>query len=248
MESFDKYLFHPSQMGKLMTEGRSKSDYWGETAKAYLLECWINKTYGRFKDFTNKYMEKGTLAEEDSIDLYSIVKKKFYAKNKDLIMNEYFIGTPDLFEGDSIYKSDIIVDLKTSWDIFTFYTVFVKPLNKDYLYQLQAYMDMTGAKQARLAYCLVNTPIHLIEDEKKKTFWRMGVIDAENDQAYIQACDQIEKNGNYDEIPMSDRIIEFVIDRDQEIIDKMHDRVIEGRKFLNELHEITEEKTIFKTK
>ena len=32
----------------------------------------------------------------------------------------------------------------------------------------------------------------------------MGVIDPEADEAYIKACEMVEKNSNYDDIPMEE--------------------------------------------
>ena len=229
---FDNYLFHPSQLGLIMTESRTK-DLFGETCKKHLMECWVNMKYGRTRNFSTKFMEKGTLAEEDSIDLYSIVKGKYFEKNKEQISNAYFVGMPDLFEGDGILKATKIIDIKTSWDIFTFYETLIKGINKIYYWQLQAYMDLTGATTASLAYCLVNTPFKLLEDEKRKMMWKMGVIDEEADEAYQMACAEIEKNGIFDDIPHKDRLIEFVIERNQDDIDKAHQRVIDCRAFLN---------------
>lgn len=231
---FSDYKFHPSQLGLIMTESRTK-DQFGETAKSHLLECWINKTYGRYKDVTNQYLEKGTLAEEDSIDLYSIVKKQYFEKNKELISNEFFVGTPDLYIGKSIKEAELIIDMKTSWDIFTFYGVMLKGLDKRYFWQLQAYMDLTGAQKAKLVYCLVNTPYKLVEDQKKKLLWKLGVIDPDTDPAYIEGCKEIDKNSYFDDIPQEKRYIEFNLDRDQEAIDKAHDRVIDCRNFLNQI-------------
>lgn len=232
--TFDNYKFHPSSLGLIMTNSRTK-DPLGETAKAHLIECYIERIYGRYKDISNKYIEKGLMAEEDSIDLYSLVKKKMFAKNQELIENDYFIGTPDLYEGESIREAKIIIDLKTSWNIFTFFTSMVKPLDTKYFWQLQAYMDLTGANKAKLVYCLVNTPLKLVEDEKKKTMWKMGVIDEEADQIYQTACNEIDKNSYYDDIPMEKRYIEFTIERDQEKIDQAHERVMLCREFLNQL-------------
>lgn len=231
---FDDYRFHPSQLGLIMT-GSKTGEPIGETAKAHLLECWINQKYGRYKDITNKYLEKGTMAEEDSIDLYSLVKKKMFSKNKEMIVNDYFCGTPDLYEGDSVMNSSLIIDLKTSWDIFTFYGVMLKGLDKRYFWQLQAYMDLTGAKSSKLVYCLVNTPYKLVEDEKKKLLWKLGVIDPETDSAYISGCNEIDKNSIFDDIPNEERYIEFTVDRDDEAIQKAHERVLLCREFLNQL-------------
>lgn len=234
MKLFDNYLFHPSSLGKIMTESRTKEPL-GETCKDHLMECFVSRKYGRNKDITNKYIEKGILAEEDSIDLYTLVKNKLFIKNSEVLRNDHFIGTPDLFEGLEILKAEVIIDLKTSWDIFTFHQVIPKPLNKMYFWQLQAYMDLTGAKVGKLVYCLVNTPLKLVEDQKKKLQWTMGVIDPDTDEAYLEACRQVDKNCNYDDIEMEEKYIEFTVDRDDEAIGKAHERVIVCREFLNQL-------------
>lgn len=231
---FSSYLFHPSSLGLLMTDSRTK-DPLGETCKAHLMECYVSKKYDRYKDVTNKYIEKGLLAEEDSIDLYSLVKGSYFEKNKETIENEYFVGTPDLFVGTSIREAQIIIDLKTNWDIFTFFQVMHKSMDKKYYWQLQAYMDLTGAKIGKLVYCLVDTPLKLIEDEKRKLMYNMGVIDAETNEEYQKACERIQKNGIYSlDIPKEERYIEFTIPRDQDRIEEAHERVKVCREFLNE--------------
>jgi len=63
----------------------------------------------------------------------------------------------------------------------------------------------------------------------------MGVIDPETDELYQTACNEIEKNSYYDDIPMEERYIEFTIERDQDAIDKMHERVELCREFLNQI-------------
>lgn len=198
------------------------------------MECYVSKKYDRYKDVTNKYIEKGLLAEEDSIDLYSLVKGAYFEKNKEIVENDYFIGTPDLFVGTSIRDAQIIIDLKTNWNIFTFFEVMSKSMDKKYFWQLQAYMDLTGAKLAKLVYCLVDTPLKLIEDEKRKLMYTMAVIDPEHDENYLKACERVQKNGTYSlDIPAEDRYIEFSVPRDQERIDQAHERVKECREFLN---------------
>lgn len=230
--SFDSYKFHPSSLGLIMTESRTKEAI-GETAKAHLLQCWIEETYGRRKDISNKYIEKGIAQEEESITLYSLVTKKFHKKNTETISNDFFVGTPDLYDGASVMEAELIIDIKTSWDIFTFFQVLQKPVNKNYYWQLQAYMDLTGASRAKLVYCLVDTPINLIEDEKRKLAWAMNVIDPEASPEYQTKCQQIEKNMMFGDIPKQDRYIAFEFERNQADIDKAHERVLECRDFLN---------------
>jgi hypothetical protein len=225
---FDDYKFHPSSLGLIMTESRTKEEL-GETAKSHLIECYVSKKYGRNKDVTNKFIEKGLLAEEDSFDLYTLVKDKLFIKNEKTFENDFFVGTPDIVDGN------LIVDIKTSWDLFTFFSVMGKSINKMYYWQLQSYMDLTGANEAKLVYCLVNTPFKLVEDQKKKLMWTMGVIDPEADDAYLKACEQVDKNSIYDDIPIENKYIEFSIARDQSAIDKSHERVKFCRNFLNQL-------------
>lgn len=234
MGRFDNYKFHPSSLGKIMTSAKSGEGL-GETCKAHLLECWIEATYGRKKDITNKYIEKGTLVEEDAITLYSLVTKTFYKKNKETIENEFLIGTPDLFLGPEIRKATSIKDIKSSWDIFTFHSVMSKPMNKDYDWQLQGYSDLTGANDLGLVYCLVDTPLHLINDAKRKLQWTMGVIDPDVNHEYIEQCEQIEKNMTFGDIPKEKRYIEFSLKRDNKKIEEAKEKMLACRKFLNEL-------------
>jgi len=233
MKHFDNYKFHPSSLGLIMTDSKVK-DQLGETCKKHLIECYIAERYQRTKDFYNKYMEKGTLQEEESITLYSLVTKKFHRKNTETIENDFFIGTPDLFDGPEIRKAKKVLDIKTSWDVFTFFNVFADPLNKKYEWQLQAYMDLTGATSANLVYCLVDTPVHLINDAKRKLQWAMNVIDPEANPEFLKQCAQIEKNMTFKDIPMEERYFEFNFSRNDEMIERAHTRVKECREFLNE--------------
>lgn len=233
--NFDNYKFHPSSWGLIMTDAKS-GDGLGETCKNHLLECWIEETYGRRKDITNKYMEKGTLQEEESITLYSLCTKTFYKKNTETISNDYLIGTPDLFLGEDVRNASTVKDIKSSWDIFTFHAVMGKPLNKNYFWQLQGYADLTGATDLSLVYCLVDTPLHLINDAKRKLQWTMGVIDPDVNQEYLKQCDQIEKNMTFGDIPKEKRYIEFKIKRDDQKIKDGHEKIEACRIFLNELN------------
>jgi len=236
--NFDNYKFHPSSLGKIMTPAKTKGDDFGETCKEHLLECWIEATYGRRKEFSSKYTEKGTLVEEDSITLYSIVTGKFHKKNTETIVNDFFVGTPDLFDGPDIHHATVIKDIKSSWDIFTFHATMAKPMNKMYIWQLLAYMDLTGATESGLVYCLVDTPEHIINDAKRKLQWNMGVSDptALHNTEFLRQCDQIDFNMKFSDIPKEKRYIEFVMKRNQEMINDAHDQVIKCRQFLNSLN------------
>jgi hypothetical protein len=217
-----------------MTEPRSKTETLSETTKTHLIDVYVAAKYGRQTDIQNRYIEKGNMVEEDSITLYSRVKKTFFKKNDHSLSNEFIKGTPDLFTGLEISGAETIIDIKSSWDIYTFFRVHTQPLNKMYYWQLQGYMALTGARKAKLVYCLVNTPEPLIMDEERKLMYRMGAATTENPE-FIKACEEIRKSMTYDDIPMTERVIEIDIERSEEDIQRLYSRVVECRKFLNEL-------------
>jgi superfamily I DNA and/or RNA helicase len=132
---FDNYIFHCSSLGALMTDPRSGSGL-SETCKGELLKIWIQAKYGRSKPLENKYVEKGNMVEEDSITLYSRVHKKVYEKNTEYFENRFICGTPDIIDKPKVR------DIKSCWDIFTFYSNILKPLDKGYILQVNGYCDL----------------------------------------------------------------------------------------------------------
>lgn len=223
---FSNYKFHCSSLGKIMTDSRTKEPL-GETCKKHLLECWIREKYGRTKSIENKYIEKGNLCEEDGITLYSLACKKMFFKNEQYFSNEYIIGTPD------IIHEDTVIDIKNAWSIYTFFENMVVALNKDYVYQVNGYKAIIPCKVGKIVYTLINTPDVLIEQEKSKLRYKMGLIDPEASEVYLKACEEIDKNSIFDDIPKEDRYIEFTVpDMD---MDKVYSRVVECKEFLNKL-------------
>lgn len=233
---FSTHTFRCSSLGHIMTEGRSKGDPLGETCKAHLVDVFVSQKYGRQTDIVNKYIEKGLAVEEDSITLYSRVTKTPFFKNEKRLRNNYIQGCPDIFEGKAIEQATKITDIKSSWDLFTFSRVRAKSINKLYWYQLQGYMALTGAKHATLVYCLVDTPEIMIGDEIRKMMWKMAVT-TEDDPLFQEAREQLEKSMIYDDIPLNERIIEFQVERDDEEIEKIYNKVVICREYLNKLNQ-----------
>lgn len=219
--------FRCSALGYLMTNSKTKGEL-SETTKNHLIDIYVAEKYKRQTDIFNKYLEKGKMVEEDSLTLFSRVTKTFYTKNKEHYSNEFIKGTPD------IVTVDKIVDIKSAWDIFTYYRNLNKDLNKLYYWQLQGYMWLTGIKKATLAYCLVNTPQSLIVAEQKKLYYRMGVIDEYN-PTYIEACHEIERLAIYDDIPLIERVLTIDFELDDEKIESLKSKILECRTFLNKL-------------
>lgn len=233
-----KTLIRCSSLGHIMTEPRNKADKeagnLSETAKTHLIDIYVSEKYGRKTDLQNKYIKKGLLVEEDSITLYSRIKGWFFKKNEYYLSNKYIKGTPDLYIGSTIQKAKHIIDIKSSWDIFTFFRNKIKDVNDLYYWQMQGYMYLTGAKTASLAYCLIDTPAVLVEDEKRKLMWKMGVATSENSE-FKEACNELERLMIYDDIPINERLIEFKINRNNEDIKKIKLKVRKSREFLKTL-------------
>lgn len=229
---FDDYKFHCSSLGYLMTNPRSKKETLSVTTKNYLLDVYIERVYKRTKDIQNRFMEKGLYAEEDSINLASKHYKKLLIKNKKFLKNDYICGIPDVHLGDTA-----VLDVKTSWDIWSFMRSDGK--DKNYYWQLQGYMALTGRKKADLAYCLVDTPEHIVVSEKNRLAWRLGIMDASKEMAELE--DEVDNNLHYSKdmskypIPEGKRIKIFSFDFDPEGYEKLKVRIVEARKYLNSL-------------
>lgn len=227
MGKFDNWKCHCSSIGKILTDPKSGPGL-SETCKAHLLEEWIYTTYGRMNEIESKYLTKGTMTEEDGITLYSLATNTMYKKNTEVFENDFLIGTPDLIYGDTVN------DIKSSWDIHTFFANLHKPINKHYVAQITGYMDIVpGIKNGLLTYVLVNTPDVFVEQEKTRLKFKMGIIDPDANPAYLEACDHIDKNSVFDDIPQDKRYIQFKIEPLK--IEKIYTRVQECRDFLNSL-------------
>lgn len=237
---WSKILIRCSSLGDLMTEPKAKADKdageLSQTAKTHLKSIYIRERYNRKKDVLTKQMEKGLLVEEESITLLSRVWKKMLYKNEERLNNEFLTGLPDIFEGESINNAQSITDIKSSYDLFTFISKIGNPLDKDYYYQLQGYMALSGAKQAYIAYCLVNTPEHIIAGEKYRLFKTMNCISEESPE-YLKEAAEIEKNMIFDDIPKEEKVLIFAVQRDDDVIKDIYKKVIKARLYLSYLEQ-----------
>lgn len=149
-----------SASGKLATDPTSadakKGAVLSKTTISYLKEWLTSEVYGYQKEIKSKYIEKGNLMEDAAID-YAIqmLDLPFVLKNETHYIDEYFIGTPD------IVTDDEVIDIKCSWDCFTFPLFDKEVPTDDYIYQLQVYMHLTGKRKSRLVYVLMDTPEHM---------------------------------------------------------------------------------------
>ena len=203
-----------SAIGQIMTNSRTKGQL-SKTAQSYI-ETWIKEQiYKRRKVVTTKYMEKGNIVEDRSIAFAGRVLNADIIKNEQRYENELLVGTPD------VITDDYVIDVKNSWDCFTFPLFYENVPNKDYFYQAQGYMALTGLSHYKLIYTLLDTPDSLIEREFK--------------YASELDYDTFAKDYRYSEIDEAYRIRIFEIERDEDVIDAINGRVIECRNYINNL-------------
>ncbi|MCE4064309.1 hypothetical protein LXM63_04330 [Chryseobacterium gleum] len=209
----------------------------------------------RDRQISNKFTEKGIIVEEKSITLYSEVKNTLFLKNQKYYKNKFIHGTPD-----NVQKK--VRDMKNSWslDSFPMYETVIG--NKDYEWQLQGYMELTGIKEAELVYALVDTPNKIIVDELRRLDWKQGIYDINGnvkedriplvvetvtnmiytEQGLDEFCQEsmsIEKKWFTDffEIPKELRIKVFELEYSKEAIQALYEQIRLCRERLNSLTE-----------
>ena len=190
-------------------------------------------------------------------------KKTQFIKNTKRFFGEYFTGLPDLFD---YLKADIRkegFDTKCSWSLDTFPFPEDK-LDDIYECQNQVYMDITGLNKWTTAYVLVNCNESQLHNEKLK-HWYALMSPSEGDRywdEYVSKCRDVEKMLIFDyerfvklypghdltipkdewfgeefDIPLLEKVVEFVSYRDEEKIKFLNERATIGRKYLLELEE-----------
>ena len=214
-----------SALGKIMTNARSKSEVLSKTCKTYLQELAIEEMYGIKKEFSSRYTDKGVEVERNSIDLVQDnCDFGFMYKNEEHFENDFLTGTPD------VNTDNILLDVKSSYDASTF-PFFAEDIpNKDYYYQLQGYMALCNKRKSVLAYCLVNTPFQIVEDEVRRAHWKEHLID-ENEELRAD----VEARHNFDHIPPEKRIKTFEVRYDKDVVKAIYDRVKECREYYKTL-------------
>lgn len=265
----DSLLIRCSAIGKIMTQPHSAADKaagkLGKTAQSYLHELYVSTKYGRVKEYSNKYIQKGLAVEEDAITLLTVMLKIMFKKNTERINNAFITGEPDIYVGDDILKASEGYDTKASFDIFTFPGP-DDEIDEIYEWQNHGYMALTGAKAWTTAHCLVNATPEIIMGEKRKVFY---ALDCPNDEdpVYRNKCIEIEKNMIFDmglfrkhfpgydldcrewtfDIPKEERVKLFRVERDENKIKQIYEQVAKCREhmkrtYLNILPPAQEEK------
>ena len=217
-----------SAIGKIMTNPKTKGESLSQTTKTYLQELAVQEVYNIRKEFSSRYTDKGNEVEELSIALCNdVLNLGFIYKNEEHFSNDWITGTPD------VNTNEILLDVKSSWDATTFPFFDTELKNKDYFYQLQGYMWLTDKEECLLCYCLIDTPLQIVEDEIRREHWKASLIEESLDlRAFVQA------KHTFGHIPKEKRVKTFRIAKDDEVIEAIKTRIEECREYYNNLIQI----------
>ena len=213
-----------SAIGQIMTSARAKNETLSQIAKTYL-EAWAKgQIYGRRQEIKSKYMDKGIQVETPAIELINkhLFPSDLMIKNDLYFEDDHMTGIPDVILKDSI------IDVKSSWDCFTFPLFEADLPEKNYYWQMQGYMALTDKRKASVIYALMDTPDEIVERELRSHFWGSDEWDTDEENL-------IREKHMYHNVPIKYRLKRFDIYRSDEDIQAIRDKVEECRNYLKEL-------------
>jgi len=218
-------LFRCSSLGNIMTDSRTKSELLSETAKGYIQDLFKERELGIYKEFSSRYTDKGLEMEDEAIQFASeVLNWDFVVKNETRFNNDWLTGEPD------INTDSLLADIKCSWSGSTFPMFDDTLKNKAYYWQLQGYLMLTGHSTSELVYCLMNTPLQIVEDEIRRQHWKLNLI--EEDLDVRQAVQDMH---NFDHIPSELRVKRFIVEKDESSQEKIKERVKVARDYYQQL-------------
>lgn len=160
-----------SQIGKLMTTSRSKTDALSQTAKSYINQIAKENFYGYSTELSSKYLDKGTNQELESINLLNAVRFTDHKKNTLRLENDFITGECDIITNDSV------IDIKTPWSLDTFPELPEDIDAKEYEWQGRAYMMLYNRFEFELVYCLVSTWDEFLSEWDNKMIHKVDHIE-----------------------------------------------------------------------
>lgn len=154
----------------------------------HLANIFRSEFWKRRDDVNNKYVLKGNIVEEDSLQLMSDFDGAFYKKNDEYFDNEFAKGCPDNIDETTVREA------KSKWNLKTFDE---SELIDEWKWQVKCYLWMTG-REIGVLYCLlVNSPLSMINNEITRAFYAAGCPPDEDDKWFDMKC-QIERNHIFD--------------------------------------------------
>jgi hypothetical protein len=207
----------------LATDPKNKADKLSQTAITFIETWYKEKLYGRRKEFTSKTTDKGNIVEDESIE-YAAKLLNWAAfkavKNTERFENDFFKGIPDIWQ----------VDMKNSYDCFSFPYFKSDTISKENFAQMQVYMDLTGLDFWQVVYTLMDMPEDMVKDEA----WKDWKYKYKEKLEFTEVYEITKAKHTYSHLPDSLRIRVFDVHRDQDFIDKLKMRVGYANEYIGE--------------
>ena len=186
---------------------RHKNDIFLSKTCISVVDQWIKEQpefYGREKEFTSKYTDKGIECEDDAIKFvagqysWGLVSKNQHRYEDD----EHIEGTPD------IVRIKSVEDIKCPWWCFTFPLFDGDLPNKDYEWQGNGYMAIAGKEQFGLHYCLMDAPDRFVDAQSRKEANRLGM-----DEVEYELFEEVKAKMTYSHLPAKLRLKSYYFDK-----------------------------------
>jgi len=238
----DNLIFRCHSLGDLMgAKGL------GLTGEKRAIHSYIEMFENRTSEIKSKYLEKGIFNESEAITLVNDVLQSNFVKNDVRMTNDLITGECD------IEDSNEIVDVKCSWDRFTFLDSFSGG-GKNYEWQLRGYMQLYEKPKASVIYCLTDKPYDMLKKELENASYKYGgdmpdkitiqmvvnsFFDKDNFNLFLEEIpidmkDKYVKRAvdNFVHIPKENRIKRFQFDYSEATNAKISERVNDARNYL----------------
>lgn len=205
-----------------------------QTAKGHLIERYSIEKYNLRRASAGGRQKppvtKGIALENEGIELISFVDKIKYTQPESPATNDYLIGECDIL----CHDNRRIVEVKTSWNAASFMeNRRTDKLSFYHWCQIQGYLELYDLDLGQICFVLVNTPAHLVDQEKINLFRRFTFGEISRDK-YDEEIVKFDSLFDYNKIPISKRIIRFDVPRYKEFIPKVYTKIGMCREFLNE--------------
>jgi hypothetical protein len=203
-------------------------------AHAYLIDIYGREKYGIRRATSNgtskSSVSKGFALEKEGLELLSKLDNIEYTKELQSKSDDYFIGLCDIL----CPTGNNLIDIKTSWNAANFMKVkkdgFKLPI--DMWSQMQGYLHLYKLPKGQVCFVLVNTPQHLVDQEKANLFRRYSFGEITKEK-YDMDNFKLEGFFDYTKIPEKRRVVRFDVEYSKQFIDKAKNKVDLARIWLN---------------
>lgn len=209
------------------------------TAISYLLFLYSVHKYGRryiLKSSLPASMYKGLVKEKDAIQLVTDAFEIPLFRDKRRMKNDRLAAQMDVFDAPKIETSNRVYEIKNCSDLGSFFRQMKAPLKKNDYLQMQGYLAVTDKEQGEIFYCLTEYPEQVIQEQRDILMVQMcpdGVVT----QKFEEHWEFAERKMRYLDMPPRERVFSVLVERDDEVIRKIYDRVDEVREWLFEHEE-----------